>query len=149
MRGPAQCRDIFDTKSNGLPALADDDHFLPVISPERLHAYQLAKRANALRVMAEAVRWAKRLVAIQPKRAANQILLGDAWALRGNAGHTQATEYAMGGSPNARREFANKQVFVTVMFEPALVVSGGFIELTSVPGIGCDFSAQALRDYAR
>jgi NAD(P)-dependent dehydrogenase (short-subunit alcohol dehydrogenase family) len=27
---------------------------------DTLHAYQLAKRANALRVMAEAVRWAKR-----------------------------------------------------------------------------------------
>ena len=37
---------------------------LPMLQPEQvadsLHAYQLAKRANALRVMAEAVRWAKR-----------------------------------------------------------------------------------------
>ncbi len=37
---------------------------LPMLQPEQvtdsLHAYQLAKRANSLRVMAEAVRWAKR-----------------------------------------------------------------------------------------
>ncbi len=43
---------------------ADDLLNLPMLQPDRvtdtLHAYQLAKRANALRVMAEAVRWAKR-----------------------------------------------------------------------------------------
>jgi NAD(P)-dependent dehydrogenase (short-subunit alcohol dehydrogenase family) len=37
---------------------------LPMLQPDQvtdtLHAYQLAKRGNALRVMAEAVRWAKR-----------------------------------------------------------------------------------------
>src|SRR5204863_3862663 len=37
---------------------------LSMLQPDRvtdtLHAYQLAKRANALRVMGEAVRWAKR-----------------------------------------------------------------------------------------
>lgn len=37
---------------------------LPMLQPERitdsLHAYQLAKRGNSLRVMAEAVRWGKR-----------------------------------------------------------------------------------------
>lgn len=37
---------------------------LPMLQPEQvqdpLHAYQLSKRANALRVMAEAVRWGKR-----------------------------------------------------------------------------------------
>ena len=37
---------------------------LPMLQPDRiadpLHAYQLAKRGNALRVMAEAVRWGKR-----------------------------------------------------------------------------------------
>jgi NAD(P)-dependent dehydrogenase (short-subunit alcohol dehydrogenase family) len=37
---------------------------LPMLQPERvtdtLHAYQLSKRCNSLRVMAEAVRWAKR-----------------------------------------------------------------------------------------
>ena len=37
---------------------------LPMLQPERLtdslHAYQISKRANSLRVMAEAVRWGKR-----------------------------------------------------------------------------------------
>ena len=37
---------------------------LPMLQPDQvtdsLHAYQLAKRGNSLRVMAEAVRWAKR-----------------------------------------------------------------------------------------
>ncbi|MGO9925151.1 MAG: SDR family oxidoreductase, partial [Mycobacterium sp.] len=37
---------------------------LPMLAPDQvtdsLHAYQLAKRGNALRVMAEAVRWSKR-----------------------------------------------------------------------------------------
>ena len=43
---------------------ADDLLALPMLQPDRvtdpLHAYQLSKRANALRVMAEAVRWGKR-----------------------------------------------------------------------------------------
>ena len=43
---------------------ADDLLSLPMLQPDQvtdtLHAYQLAKRANALRVRAEAVRWAKR-----------------------------------------------------------------------------------------
>ena len=43
---------------------ADDLLALPMLQPEQvtdtLHAYQLAKRANALRVKAEAVRWADR-----------------------------------------------------------------------------------------
>jgi NAD(P)-dependent dehydrogenase (short-subunit alcohol dehydrogenase family) len=43
---------------------ADDLLSLPWLQPDQvadtLHAYQLAKRANALRVMSEAVRWAKR-----------------------------------------------------------------------------------------
>jgi NAD(P)-dependent dehydrogenase (short-subunit alcohol dehydrogenase family) len=43
---------------------ADDLLKLPMLKPDQvtdtLHAYQLAKRGNALRVMAEAVRWAKR-----------------------------------------------------------------------------------------
>jgi NAD(P)-dependent dehydrogenase (short-subunit alcohol dehydrogenase family) len=37
---------------------------LPMLGPDQvtdsLHAYQLAKRGNSLRVMAEAVRWGKR-----------------------------------------------------------------------------------------
>jgi len=43
---------------------ADELLSLPFLQPEHvtdpLHAYQLAKRGNSLRVMAEAVRWAKR-----------------------------------------------------------------------------------------
>ncbi|MCA1842674.1 MAG: SDR family oxidoreductase [Actinobacteria bacterium] len=43
---------------------ADDLLALPMLQPDQvtdpLHAYQLAKRANALRVMAEAVRWGER-----------------------------------------------------------------------------------------
>jgi NAD(P)-dependent dehydrogenase (short-subunit alcohol dehydrogenase family) len=43
---------------------ADDLLKLPMLDRDQitdtLHAYQLAKRGNALRVMAEAVRWAKR-----------------------------------------------------------------------------------------
>jgi histone H1/5 len=38
----------------------------------------------------EAVRWAKRLVAKEPKSGQNQLLLGDAWALRGNAKYARA-----------------------------------------------------------
>jgi NAD(P)-dependent dehydrogenase (short-subunit alcohol dehydrogenase family) len=47
-------------------ATTPTDHLLdlPMLAPgqvtDTLHAYQLAKRANALRVQAEAVRWAKR-----------------------------------------------------------------------------------------
>jgi NAD(P)-dependent dehydrogenase (short-subunit alcohol dehydrogenase family) len=43
---------------------ADELLALPMLQPDQitdtLHAYQLAKRGNSLRVMAEAVRWAKR-----------------------------------------------------------------------------------------
>ena len=43
---------------------ADDLLELPMLQPDQvtdtLHAYQLAKRGNALRVMAEAVKWGKR-----------------------------------------------------------------------------------------
>lgn len=43
---------------------ADELLALPMLHPDQitdtLHAYQLAKRANSLRVMAEAVRWGKR-----------------------------------------------------------------------------------------
>ena len=43
---------------------ADELLALPMLQPDQvkdsLHAYQLSKRGNALRVMAEAVRWGKR-----------------------------------------------------------------------------------------
>jgi NAD(P)-dependent dehydrogenase (short-subunit alcohol dehydrogenase family) len=67
---------IASQSGHRLPALtADEDRALaitpteallalPVLAPERiadtLHAYQLSKRANALRVSAEAVRWGER-----------------------------------------------------------------------------------------
>jgi Flp pilus assembly protein TadD len=38
----------------------------------------------------EAVRWAKRLVAKEPKSGQNQLMLGDAWALRGDAKNARA-----------------------------------------------------------
>src|SRR5215208_6672481 len=44
---------------------ADELLALPMLQPDKvkdsLHAYQLSKRANSLRVMAEAVRWGKRV----------------------------------------------------------------------------------------
>ena len=39
--------------------------------------------------------------------------------LRGNAGHSPGTDYDMTGTAAERRAFANRQVFVTVMFETA------------------------------
>lgn len=67
---------IASQSGHRLPALTPDDDralattpadaltSLPMLRPDRvrdpLHAYQLAKRANALRVRAEAVRWGKR-----------------------------------------------------------------------------------------
>ena len=43
---------------------ADDLLALPMLQPDQmtdpLHAYQISKRGNSLRVMAEAVRWGKR-----------------------------------------------------------------------------------------
>ena len=48
----------------GVVIASQSGHRLPALTPEQdkasLHAYQLAKRANSLRVMAEAVRWGKR-----------------------------------------------------------------------------------------
>lgn len=53
-------------EQNKLLATTPADHLLslPMLQPDKvtdsLHAYQLSKRGNALRVMAEAVRWGKR-----------------------------------------------------------------------------------------
>jgi NAD(P)-dependent dehydrogenase (short-subunit alcohol dehydrogenase family) len=53
-------------EENKLLALTPTDELLalPMLQPEKiadsLHAYQISKRGNSLRVMAEAVRWAKR-----------------------------------------------------------------------------------------
>jgi len=54
------------TEQNALLATTPVDQLLslPMLQPEQitdsLHAYQISKRGNALRVMAEAVRWGKR-----------------------------------------------------------------------------------------
>jgi NAD(P)-dependent dehydrogenase (short-subunit alcohol dehydrogenase family) len=54
------------TEQNALLATTPVEHLLalPMLQPDQvkdsLHAYQLSKRGNALRVMAEAVRWGKR-----------------------------------------------------------------------------------------
>lgn len=54
---PEENKALATTPADGLLAL-------PLLQPDRvtdsLHAYQLAKRGNSLRVMAEAVRWGKR-----------------------------------------------------------------------------------------
>jgi hypothetical protein len=58
---------------------------------------------------AEAFRWAKRLVNKQPNRARNQLLLGDAQALRGNAKAARVawTRAARNGSVAARARLRN------------------------------------------
>lgn len=54
------------TEQNAALAMTPADELLalPMLQPEKikdsLHAYQISKRANSLRVMAEAVRWGKR-----------------------------------------------------------------------------------------
>ena len=70
------CVVIASQSGHRLPGLTTDENralattpteellALPMLQPDRvkesLHAYQIAKRANSLRVMAEAVRWGKR-----------------------------------------------------------------------------------------
>jgi 2-keto-3-deoxy-L-rhamnonate aldolase RhmA len=59
---------------------------------------------------------------VESARHAAEIVAASRYAprgLRGNAGHSPATDYDTTGTANERRAFANKQVFVTVMFETA------------------------------
>jgi 2-keto-3-deoxy-L-rhamnonate aldolase RhmA len=59
---------------------------------------------------------------VENARHAAEIVAASRYAphgLRGNAGHSPGTDYDMTGSTAERRAFANKQVFVTVMFETA------------------------------
>jgi predicted negative regulator of RcsB-dependent stress response len=49
----------------------------------------------------EAVRWAERLVAKQPNRGNNQLLLGDAWALRGDKARARAAWHRAASYGNA------------------------------------------------
>ena len=53
---------------------------------------------------------------------------------RGNAGHSPGTDYDMTGSAAERRAFANKQVFVTVMFETAAAFND-LDEIAAMDGI--------------
>ena len=54
---PAQDKSLATTPVEGLLGL---DFLQPALVKDPLHAYQLSKRGNALRVMAEAVRWGRR-----------------------------------------------------------------------------------------
>lgn len=57
---------------------------------------------------------------VEGARHAAEIVAASRYApegLRGNAGHSPGTDYDMTGTPAERRAFANRQVFVTVMFE--------------------------------
>jgi 2-keto-3-deoxy-L-rhamnonate aldolase RhmA len=48
---------------------------------------------------------------------AAEIVAAPRYGLRGNAGHSPGTDYDMTGTAAERRAFANRQVFVTGMFE--------------------------------
>lgn len=57
---------------------------------------------------------------VENARHAAEIVAASRYApkgLRGNAGHSPATDYDTTGTAAERRAFANQQVFVTVMFE--------------------------------
>jgi 2-keto-3-deoxy-L-rhamnonate aldolase RhmA len=59
---------------------------------------------------------------VENARHAAEIVAATRYAprgLRGNAGHSPATDYDTTGTAAQRRAFANEQVFVTVMFETA------------------------------
>jgi len=59
---------------------------------------------------------------VENARHAAEIVAASRYAprgLRGNAGHSPATDYDTTGTAAERRAFANEQVFVTVMFETA------------------------------
>jgi 2-keto-3-deoxy-L-rhamnonate aldolase RhmA len=59
---------------------------------------------------------------VENARHAAEIVAASRYAprgLRGNAGHSPGTDYDTTGTASERRAFANKQVFVTVMFETA------------------------------
>src|ERR1700734_2435636 len=59
---------------------------------------------------------------VENKAHAAEIVAASRYAprgLRGNAGHSPGTDYDMTGTAAERRAFANRQVFVTVMFETA------------------------------
>lgn len=74
---------------------------------------------------------------VENARHASEIVAASRYAprgRRGNAGHSPGTDYDMTGSSAERRAFANKQVFVTVMFETAAAFND-LDEIAAMDGI--------------
>ena len=99
---------------------------LPFLQPDQvtdsLHAYQLAKRGNVLRVMAEAVRWAKRgarINAISPGIIMTPLAKDELSGPRG-AGYRRMIEASAAGRAGTPDEVAN---VAALMMGP----DGGFI----------------------
>ena len=94
-------------------APADDLLKLPLLQRDQvtdtLHAYQLAKRANSLRVMAEAVRWAKRgarVNTISPGIIITPLATDELTGPRGE-GYRQMLEQSPAGRAGTPDEVAN------------------------------------------
>ncbi len=92
---------------------ADDLLVLPMLQPDQLsdslHAYQLSKRGNSLRVMAEAVRWGKRgarLNAISPGIIFTPLARDELSGPRG-AGYRRMIELSAVGRGGTPDEVAN------------------------------------------
>jgi NAD(P)-dependent dehydrogenase (short-subunit alcohol dehydrogenase family) len=92
---------------------ADQLLALPMLQPDRvtdpLHAYQIAKRGNSLRVMAEAVRWGKRgarLNTISPGIIMTPLAKDELSGPRG-AGYRRMIELSVAGRAGTPDEVAN------------------------------------------
>jgi NAD(P)-dependent dehydrogenase (short-subunit alcohol dehydrogenase family) len=92
---------------------ADDLLSLPMLQPDRvadpLHAYQISKRGNALRVMAEAVRWGKRgarINTISPGIIITPLAKDELTGPRG-AGYRRMIELCPAGRAGTPDEVAN------------------------------------------
>ncbi len=86
---------------------------LPFLQPDKvtdsLHAYQIAKRGNVLRVMAEAVRWGKRgarVNAISPGIIITPLAKDELTGPRG-AGYQRMIELSAAGRPGTPDEVGN------------------------------------------
>jgi len=86
---------------------------LPFLQPDKvtdsLHAYQIAKRGNVLRVMAEAVRWGKRgarVNAISPGIIITPLAKDELTGPRG-AGYRRMIELSAAGRPGTPDEVGN------------------------------------------
>lgn len=97
---------------------ADELLALPMLQPSEvrdpLHAYQLSKRANALRVMAEAVRWGKRgarVNAISPGIVMTPLALDELNGPRG-AGYRRMIEVSSAGRAGTPDEIASLAAFL-------------------------------------